>query len=132
MSSRPLTFQERREAHAQRHGNFVSLLEENEDDDIPLRTPVASPVASFDASDVAEAEGSNHGMTAPSVPTAEADSVAAAPLQPRKPKALPGPKTYVNDAHVDLRLNMAAQLRRLNIHKVTNVSSKKQGKVDRP
>jgi hypothetical protein len=132
MSSRPLTFQERREAHAQRHGNFVSLLEENEDDDIPLRTPVASPVASFDASDVAEAEGSNHGTAVAvlSVPNAEADSVAAAPLQPRKPKALPGPKTYVNDAHVDLRLNMAAQLRRLNIHKVTNVSSKKQGKVD--
>ena len=41
MSSRPLTFQARREAHAQRHGNFASLLEENEDDDIPLRTPVA-------------------------------------------------------------------------------------------
>ena len=36
----------------------------------------------------------------------------------------------MNDAHVDLRLNMAAQLRRLNIHRVTNVSIKKQGKLD--
>jgi hypothetical protein len=136
MSSRPLTFQERREAHARRHGNFICLLEENEDDGVPQRPLVASPVTSFDAFNVAEAEvqaeGSNHGMTAPSVPTAEADSAAAAPLQPKKPKALPvpGPKTYVNDAHIDLRLNMAAQLRRLNIHRVANASIKKQGKLD--
>ena len=51
-------------------------------------------------------------------------------LQPRKPKALPGPKTYVNDAYIDLRLNMAAQLCQLNIYKITNVSNKKQGKMD--
>ena len=128
MGSRP-TFQERREAHAQRHGNFVSLLEENEDDDIPLRAPIASPVTSFDASDVGTTKTRGCDQ-APSLP--EADFDAAAPLQPRKPKALPRPKTYVNDAYIDLRLNMVAQLRRLNIHKVTNVSSKKQGKVDRP
>ena len=104
MSSGRPTFMERREAYAQRRGNFVNLLEENDDDDIPLRTPVASPVASFDASDVGtETEGCNQ---APSLP--EAGSDAAAPLQPRKPKALPGPKTYVNDAYIDLRLNMAA------------------------
>ena len=69
MSSRPLTFQERREAHARRHGNFICLLEENEDDGVPQRPLVASPVTSFDAFNVAEAEGSNHRMTAPSVPT---------------------------------------------------------------
>jgi hypothetical protein len=127
MSSGRPTFLERREAYAQRRGNFVNLLEENDDDDIPLRTPVASPVASFDASDVGttEAEGCDQ---APSLP--EVGSDAAAPLQPRKLKALPGPKTYVNDAYIDLRLNMAAQIRRLNIHKITNVSNKKQAKVD--
>ncbi len=71
-------------------------------------------------------------MTAPSVPTAtaEAEPIAAAPLQPKKPKALPGAKTYLNDAHVDLGLKKAAQLCWLNIHTVTNVSSKKQGKID--
>jgi hypothetical protein len=57
-------------------------------------------------------------------------STTAAILQYRKPKALLGPKTYVNDAYIDLHLHIASQLCWLKIHQITNVLLKKQGKVD--
>jgi hypothetical protein len=49
---------------------------------------------------------------------------------PQKAKALPGPKTYENDAHISLRLSIAEQLHQSGVHLITNAPLRKQGKVN--
>ena len=53
---------------------------------------------------------------------------AHSPLQ--KAKALPGPKTYKNDAHISLCLSIAEQLCPSGVHLITNAPLRKQGKVN--
>ena len=48
---------------------------------------------------------------------------------PQKAKALPGPKTYENDGHISLRLNIAEQLQCSGFHLITTAPLRKQGKV---
>ena len=49
---------------------------------------------------------------------------------PQKAKALPGSKTYENDAHISLRLSIAEQLHQSGVHLITNAPLRKQGKVN--
>jgi hypothetical protein len=61
-----------------------------------------------------------------------AASLSANPAHPppQKAKALPGPKTYENDAHISLHLNIAEQLRCSGVNLITNALLRKQGKVN--
>jgi hypothetical protein len=45
-------------------------------------------------------------------------------------KALPGPKTYENDAHISLRLIIAEQLCCSGVHLITSPPLRKQGKIN--
>ena len=49
---------------------------------------------------------------------------------PQKAKALPGLKTYKNDAHISLHLCIAEQLLHSGVHLITNAPLRKQGKVN--
>jgi hypothetical protein len=49
---------------------------------------------------------------------------------PQKAKALPGPKTYQNDAHISLHLCIAEQLLHSGVHLITSAPLRKQGKIN--
>ncbi len=61
-----------------------------------------------------------------------AASLSANPAHPppQKAKALPGPKTNENDAHISLRLSIAEQLCCSGVYLITNAPLRKQGKVN--
>ncbi len=137
-----LTFQERCEAFAARRGRFVDMLED--DDSSSLRSPVASVAYSFDTlDDVADDDESGEvgaaGVGDLRVPSTAVDTsyssdnpIEAVLSQARgvsstgavslsAAKAIPGPKTYENDAHISLHLSIAKQLRRSGVHLITSL-----------
>jgi len=137
-----LTFQERCEAFAARRGRFVDMLED--DDSSSLRSPVASVAYSFDTlDDVADDDESGEVGAAGAgdlrVPSTAVDTsyssdnpIEAVLSQARgvsstgvvslsAAKAIPGPKTYENDAHISLHLSIAKQLRRSGVHLITSL-----------
>jgi hypothetical protein len=70
-----------------------------------------------------------HGVPS-TVVRAASSSTNPAHLLHQKAKALPGPKTYENDVHISLRLNIAKQLCCSGVHLITNAPLRKQGKVN--
>jgi hypothetical protein len=151
--NRQLTFQERCKAFAARRGRFVDMLED--DDSSSLRSPVASVAASFDTLDDVANDDESGGVgvagigdlcvpsTAVGAASSSANPIEAIPPHVRgvpstiigaaslsTAKALPGPKTYENDAYISLRLSIAKQLRRSGVHLITSPPLRKQGKQE--
>ena len=142
-----LTYQERCEAFAARRGRFVDMHED--DNSSSLRSPVASVAYSFDTLDDDADDDEIGGVGAagigdlcvPSTAVGAASSstnpIEAVPPQARSvpvslsaAKALPGPKTNENDAHISLRLSITEQLRRSGVHLITSLPLRKQGKIN--
>ena len=117
--NRQLSIQEHCEAFAARRGRFVDM--HKYDNSSSLLPPVASVTVSFETlDDVTDDDESGRAGAAgieaippqargvPSTIIGSASSSAnPAHPSPQKAKALPGPKTYENDAHISLRLIIA-------------------------
>ena len=119
---RQLSFQERREALAARRGRFVDM---HEDDD----TTAAGLVSSSSTNPTAAVPPRAHSVP-PTIVRATSSSANPVNQLPQKAKAIPGPKTYENDAIISLRLNIAEQLCHSGVHLITNAPLRKQGKVN--
>ena len=142
-----LTYQERCEAFAARRGRFVDMHED--DNSSSLRSPVASVAYSFDTLDDDADDDEIGGVgaagigdlcvpsTAVGAASLSTNPIEAVPPQARgvpvslsAAKALPGPKTYENDAHISLHLSIAEQFRRSGVHLITSPPLRKQGKIN--
>jgi hypothetical protein len=92
-------------------------------------TSTAAGTASSSANLTKAVPPQAHGVPSTVIRAASLSANPAHP-PPQKAKALPGPKTYKNDAHIFLRLSIAKQLRCSGAHLITNAPLRKQGKVN--